>query len=238
MRKVYLFCLFMTFSVIGCGHDDYLVDSVIQPEVINDSPFKGCRISIMGNSRCTFRGYIPSSNRTYYPRYDVNNVKLTWWWKTIDMLGAKLEVNESFSAGRVSNRHPSFPSYIDRVKNLGNPDIIFFWGGINDQRNNTPLGVLDFAKPIEELDESIFSHAIDKLIRLMQEYYPNAKIVVFIEDDINDEGYINTLKEVASHYELKTIDLSELSTTRCQGLHYDTHGMQQIVDETIKQLGL
>lgn len=239
MRKIHLLCfLFIALPFISCGHNDYLEDSVVMPESRIDSPFKGCKISIMGNSRCTYRGYIPSANRTYYPRYDINNVNLTWWWKVIKILDAKLEVNESFSAGRVSNRHPSFPSYIDRVGNLGNPDVIFFWGGINDQRNNTPLGNLDFTKTIDELDESSFAPAMDKLIRLMIKCYPNAEIIIFIEDELNDDGYINTLKEIAAHYGLKTIDLTGLTTTRCQGLHYDIHGMQQIVDETIRQIGL
>lgn len=263
MRNSSVFLLlFVTLSIVACDHEDVLEDirtesvdscncifqndSVYNDTIGNGSYlvnpgyklYKGCKVSLMGNSRCTYRGYIPPINRTYYPRYDINNVKLTWWWKVIDIMGASLEINESYSAGRVSNRHPLFPSYIDRVGNLGNPDIIFFWGGINDQRNKTPLGTLDFDKPIDDLDESCFASALDKLIRLMMKLYPKAKIIVFIEDALNDKGYIGVLKEVASHYNLKTVDLTDLVTTRCQGLHYDIHGMQQIVDETVKQLGL
>ncbi len=263
MRKCSAFLFFfVTLSIIACDHEDVFEDirtenidsckcisqndSVINDTVGNNpnqsnpsyKPYKGCRVSIMGNSRCTYRGYIPPVNRTYYPKYDIDDVKLTWWWKVIDIMEASLEINESYSAGRVSNRHSSYPSYIDRVGNLGNPDVIIFWGGINDQRNNTPLGTLDFDKPIDDLDESCFAPALDKLIRLMMSLYPKAKVIIFIEDALNDKGYIGVIKEVANHYNLQTVDLTDLETTRCQGLHYDVHGMQQIVDETVKQLGL
>ena len=100
------------------------------------------------------------------------------------------------------------------------------------------MGTLDFSKPIEELDEGYFATALDKLIRLMITYYPHAEIVFFIEDNISDDGYISVLREVANHYDLKIVDLSGLMTTKCDALHYDTHGMQQIADETVKQLGL
>lgn len=263
MRKSFIFLFYLvTLTIVACDHEDVYEDirkenvdscncfsqndSVYNDTISNGSnqdyhiykPYKGCRVSLMGNSRCTYRGYIPPVNRTYYPRYDINNVKLTWWWKVIEIMEANLEVNESYSAGRVSNRHPSYPSYIDRVGNLGHPDVIFFWGGINDQRNKTPLGVLDFEKSIDDLDESCFASALDKLIRLMMKLYPKAKVIIFIEDALNDKGYIGVLKNVANHYNLRTVDLTDLETTRCEGLHYDIHGMQQIVDETVKQLGL
>ena len=239
MRIRHLLCfLFITLSIVACDKEDVVTSNDNDTTPVTYKPYKGCKVSIMGHSRCTYKGYIPSSNRTFYPKYDVNNVKLTWWWKLLNVMEAKLEVNESFSAGRVCNTHPTYPSYIDRVGNLGDPDVILFWGGINDQRKNTPLGTLDFSKPLEELDEGCFASAMDKLVRLMFEKYPKAEIIIFIEDSITDEGFIYVLRELATHYNLKTVDLSALMFSTGDGIQYNALGMQQIVDETVKQLGL
>lgn len=240
-RFYFVMLLFVTMSIVACETDDII--PVNQEESIDfptdpTNPYQGKKISIISHSRGTYSGYIPKGNRSFYPKGDVVNVKFTWWWKLINALGAKLEINESFSAGRVSNTHPTYPSFIDRVGNLGNPDVILFWGGINDQRKKTSVGTLDFSTPLEDLDESKFASALDKLVRLMFQFYPNAEVIIFIEDKLNDQGYIDVLREVADHYELKTVDLTDLKATTLDGVHHDANGMQQIVDETLIQLGI
>ena len=72
----------------------------------------------------------------------------------------------------------------------------------------------------------------------MFQFYPNAEVIIFIEDKLNDQAYIDVLREVADHYELKTVDLTDLKATTLDGVHHDANGMQQIVDETLIQLGI
>lgn len=72
----------------------------------------------------------------------------------------------------------------------------------------------------------------------MISHYPQAEIIFFIEDDISDDEYIELLRDVANHYNLRIVDMSGIKTTKCDELHYDAHGMQQIADETVRQLGL
>ena len=241
-----LFCLIillLTFPLlIACAEGDPLKDNII--DVIEEGPdniaiekdyYKGKRISIIGNSRCTYKGEIPASNRSFYPRGDINDVTKTWWWIVIDSINATLEVNNSYSAGRITNSHPTYPNYQSRIGKLGNPDIIFLWGGVNDQNNGIPVGDINFDLSDEELDSSKFATAFIKLIRSMKTLYANAQIIVFIETDLNAE-YTNTLHQIASYYNLKTIDLTHLSTSKMDALHYNSVGMTQIANETIKQL--
>ena len=221
----------------------------------NFVPFlKGKKISIMGNSRCTFNGYIPSGNATKYPANDVTTVNQTWWWKVINALGAKLELNNSYSGGRVTTVE-SAKSYITLYNNhgLGNPDVIFLWGGINDLRNSAVLGGLNFDTPTESLDKTTFAGAMDYLVRTIMADHPNAYIVMFIEDCLSfNEAWVQVLYDIANHYYVPrwevnsankggiigVIDLSNLMSEakRYDSLHYNAEGMQTIASETLKKL--
>lgn len=228
------------------------VTDVLQQNFI---PFlKGKKISIMGNSRCTFNGYIPSANATKYPANDVKLVNDTWWWKVINALCAELELNNSYSGGRVTTVEPA-KSYITIYNSygLGNPDVIFLWGGINDLRNNAVLGELDFNTPTESLDKTTFAGAMDYLVRTIIADHPNAYIVMFVEDCLSfNEAWVQVLYDIANHYYVPrwevnsankggiigVVDLSNLMSEaqRYDSLHYNAEGMQTIASETLKKL--
>lgn len=240
-KSFYFFLLLFTPFLTACADDDYFVENVIEENENRDSVFvdrelfKGKRISIIGNSRCTYKGFIPVSNRTFYPKGDVNDVSKTWWWIVLNSIGATLEINNSYSAGRVTNTHSTYPNYYDRIADLGNPDIIFFWGGVNDQNNGIPVGVVDFSLSDEDLDESQFAPAMIKLLRKAKELYKNSQIVIFIENDLSSV-YANVLCEIAFHFDMKIINLNQLTPSKMDALHYDSAGMNQIASETIRQL--
>ena len=245
-NRLYFLVLLFTFPLFfACAEDDPFRDKIdvidegnnSKPEniIIDKDYYKGKKISVIGNSRCTYKGAIPLSNRTFYPRGDVNDITKTWWWIVINSINATLEVNNSYSAGRITNSHSSYPNYQSRIDNLGNPDIIFLWGGVNDQNNGIPIGEINFDLSDDELEPSKFAPALIKLIRTMKTLYPNAQIIMFIETELEAE-YINTLHQIALYYKLKTIDLTHLSTSKMDALHYNSSGMTQIANETIKQL--
>ena len=221
----------------------------------NFVPFlKGKKISLMGNSRCTFNGYIPSGNATKYPINDVTTVNQTWWWKVINALGAELELNNSYSGGRVTTVEPA-KSYITIYNSygLGNPDVIFLWGGINDLRNSAELGELNFDTPTANLDKTTFAGAMDYLVRTIISEHPNAYIVMFVEDCLSfNEAWVQVIYDIANHYYVPrwevnsankggiigVVDLSNLMSEakRFDSLHYNAEGMQTIASETLKKL--
>lgn len=199
------------------------------------SKYQNKKVSIMGNSRCTYAGYIPLGNRAYYPKGDVNTVRKTWWWIVLDYLGASLEINNSYSAGRITNTHPSYPNYLDRVDNLGSPDIIFLWGGVNDQNNGIDVGAVDTLIPYEEFEQDKFAPSLIKLIKRMHSLYDKAKIILFIENDLRGD-YKASMQKIATYFELETIDISDFPTCKSDALHYNSMGMTQVANEVIRQL--
>ena len=97
------------------------------------------KVSVLGDSYYTFIGVIPSNYSTFYPndRNDVTEVEQTWWSLYINAKGYVLEKNDSWGGtticgtgyGRMDSSRNNF---ISRVDSLGNPDIIFVFGGTND----------------------------------------------------------------------------------------------------------
>lgn len=243
MKYFYLFALMMLPFFSACSKEDYILEDynrdviVIPPtdhQLLKDY-YRGKKISIIGNSRCTFKDNIPSTNRSFYPKGDVDHISKTWWSMVINDIEATLEINNSFSAGRISNTHPTYPNYYSRIDNLGNPDVIFLWGGVNDQNNGISIGGIDFYLSDEDLDESYFAPALIKLIRKMRSLYSQAKIILFIEDNLGYD-YVTGLFQIASYYNLQTIDFSNLAISKMDALHYDAKGMSQIASEAIRQL--
>ena len=108
-------------------------------------------VSILGDSYSTFDGFVtPSTNEMWYYEEnrnttDVNDVTQTWWHKFISENGFKLCINNSWSGATISyygysGNDYSERSFIRRLNNLGNPDIILIFGGTNDSWAGAPMG--------------------------------------------------------------------------------------------------
>lgn len=203
----------------------------------------GAKVSIMGNSICTFAGYVPSGNRTQYPNNDVQSVADTWWWQFIKTMGASLDLNNSYSAGRVTNTHETYPSYLDRYRSIGigTPDLLILWGGINDMRNGTVCGSPRFEigyDDIAMLDESIFAEAWQKLVLMVMHDHPDCKIVSICEPYL-DEEYRAVIVDVAQNYGLYAcVDLSQKGEQikRYDSLHPTAEGMKYICNDILLRL--
>lgn len=110
------------------------------------------KVSILGDSYSTFQGIIPANYSTFYPnnQNDVKEVEQTWWSLYIKAKGYELEKNDSWGGtticgtgyGRMDSSRSNF---ISRVDSLGNPDIIFVFGGTNDAWANSPVGEYQYS---------------------------------------------------------------------------------------------
>ena len=116
------------------------------------------KVSILGDSYSTFKGIIPDGYATFYPdaNNDVKEVEQTWWSLYIEAKGYQLEKNDSWGGTTICGTgyfgmDSSRSAFTTRVDLLGDPDIIFVFGGTNDAWANSPMGEYQYSRCISSL---------------------------------------------------------------------------------------
>lgn len=138
------------------GENGYPVISGL-PADPNVKPKAKKKVSIIGDSISTFKGWIPGGYSAHYPATDatLTLVNETYWYRLIHdyMSSAEVEVNIAFSGSTVTNTtaenyaskygdatnawwHNSFSERFAACGGVGNPDIIIVHGGTNDWAHN------------------------------------------------------------------------------------------------------
>lgn len=196
------------------------------------------KVSVLGDSYSTFEGWIPEGYIAWYKpvvpagrQTDVTTPEETWWKILIDENGYQLETNNSYSGSTICNtgyegNDYSDRSFINRVDLLGNPDIIYVFGGTNDSWAGSPIGEYIWE---DWTPEQLYSYrpATAYLMSSLKEKYPEAEIVVLINDEISDDVKESTA-EICRHYGVPFIQLEGIE--KMTG-HPDRKGMRQIVEQ-------
>lgn len=165
-----------------------------------NNPYYKKQVSILGDSVSTLEGYNPLGHNLFFKgevcaKSGVKNMSDTWWGQVIELLGAELLVNNSWSGSRVSklpNTQSLFPSGCsdERTGNLHihnvKPDVIIVYLGTNDWGYGVSpepkrMGFFDKHKKIHvdgfvPPDESVFSFAYDLMIKKLRKNYLDAEI--------------------------------------------------------------
>lgn len=204
------------------------------------------RVTIFGDSYSTFEGYIPSTHEPWYApegsafsKGDTNDVKLveqTWWWKVIDRLGAKLEVNNSWSGSTVGyygyqNENYDYRSFNTRAAYLGEPDIILCCCGTNDSWTGEKVGEYKYANWTEN-DMWYFRPAMARLVSTIRTNYPMAKLYIIVNSELKPE-HTETMHTVARHYGVTSIQLHDIDK---QSGHPSQEGMEAIARQVLEVL--
>lgn len=213
-----------------------LVESLSSIKRFNIIDLKRKKISILGDSLSTFKGYIPEGNYIYYPNdnNDVTSVEQTWWYKLIQETNATLEVNNSSSGSKVSGGVANY-SYTERYTNLGNPDYIIIHGGTNDIWQNVPVGTLHFESKDEELNINEFADAYDLMIRRILKLYPHANIMLVVPAAVSDE-YANVINTIAQHYDVIGVTVLKDYNISLYSGHYQVAGMETVKEAVRESL--
>ena len=199
-------------------------------------------VSILGDSYSTFEGFVtPSTNEMWYyeetrDQTDVDDVTQTWWWQVIDKGGYKLCLNNSWSGSTIgyygySGNDYSERSFIKRMNNLGNPDIIFVFGGTNDSWAGAPMGEFKYDR-LRQDDFFSYRPALSFLLSQMKKRYPNVKIYFIINDGLSEEVTSST-KTICDHYAIEYIPLVNIDK---KNGHPSVKGMAQISEQILKKI--
>lgn len=197
------------------------------------------RVSILGDSYSTYEGMVePDTNLVWYkpvPKEgrptDVTRPEQTWWKIFIDRNGYELECNNSYSGSTVCNtgygsRDYSDQSFVTRLTNIGNPDMIIVFGGTNDSWADSPLGEYVWS---DWTPRQLYSYrpATAYMISELQRLHPEAEIVVIGNDQVKPEIKTSTA-EICNHYGVKYVQLHDIEK---MSDHPDSKGMVQIADQ-------
>lgn len=224
------------------------------------SVYKGKKLSILGDSISTYSGYIPDGQDPYYPRGTVQNVSDTWWHKLMTALGMTLEMNNSWSASRVTTTNgETSAGCMARTAALGtNPDVIIVWMGINDFDFEVALGTYDGKTAIPSTTTT-FREAYGIMLHKIMTNYPLAEIwcctLPQVEKnspsgfpEVNGNGialatFNEAIRELAAAFGAKVLEHSgsgmtyfNLSTYCSDDLHPNKYGHSVLANSDIRQM--
>ena len=157
----------------------------------------------------------------------------TWWDLYIKAMGYQLEENNSWGGTTICNTgyggmDSSASAFTSRVDMLGDPDIIFLFGGTNDAWAGSPVGEYQYEGWSTE-DCKSFRPALAKLLDALQKRYPKAQIYSILNSELREE--INeSCRVICKHYNVQLIELYDIEK---QNGHPSINGMQSICDQLI-----
>lgn len=218
--------------------------------VKSDEP-KNIKFSVLGDSYSSFEGTVdPETNDVWtYEEIDVTSAEQMWWHKVATEMEWTLDKNNSFSGSLISNFYdfnggdyygPN--SFIRRMDNLGNPDVIFILGGTNDVWQNAPFGDYVYADWTEE-QLCTFRPALAYLLDNVKQHYPKAKLYFILETHpcpggVDAESLLNlaeSVHRVTYHYGVDCIDLYDVHK---KWWHPDVQGQKDIADQVLEYLAI
>lgn len=196
------------------------------------------KVSILGDSYSTFHGYVtPDTNLCWYgvpgekKENDVTKVEETWWYRFINEHGLQLERNNSYSGSTVCNTgyekaDYSDRSFITRMDNLGNPDILLVFGGTNDSWAGAPIGEYKY-EDWTKAELYSFRPAFCRLMDYLTRNYPQTKIYNITNTELSD-AVTNSMDEICRHYGVTNIRLHDVDK---QWGHPSVQGMKSISEQ-------
>jgi hypothetical protein len=201
-------------------------------------------VLIIGDSYSTFQDCVPEGHHIYYTgagECGVNQKSDTWWYKLIEMTGANLIRNDSWSGaticytGRVSPEFAYNSSFVNRMHLLVRDrfferekiDTILVFGGTNDSwLETTPKGEIKLSDWSEE-DLYFSLPAICYMAAKLKATLPDGNIIFIINTDL-DERITSAIKLASEHFGTSYIELENINK---QNGHPTPKGMRDIAEQ-------
>ena len=208
-----------------------------------EAPATGMKLSILGDSISTFKGWIPEGNLVFYPENGaVKDVAQTWWKIVLDELGLTLCANGSSSGsasfGYSQEADPMYGCSDHRISQLAGadgeaPDIIIGYMGTNDVLMSAAIGDNDGLQAVGEGLVGSLSDGYTMILDKIKRQYPQAKVycctllpmgdwgtteaqpfVPFVNgQNVTSEAYSERIRLIAGNRGLPIIDLEKCGIT-------------------------
>ena len=201
--------------------------------------------SILGDSISTFNDFIPNGYISWYPNDAMTNgnnctdVTNTWWYKFAKDYNCVLQANESYAGTPICNdgysagtTDASDKSFIARMINLPQSDLILIFGGANDSWNNVGIGEYKYNEWTTE-DFSTFRPAMAYMLDYLTKHHVGAKIV-FIKYTGLSSDISNSIDTICEHYNVDCLSLKD--TISKTSNHPNITGMADICAQLIDYL--
>lgn len=208
-----------------------------------EEPETGMKLSILGDSISTFKGWIPEGNLVFYPENGaVKDVAQTWWKIVLDELGLTLCANGSSSGsasfGYSQEADPMYGCSDHRISQLAGaggeaPDIIIVYMGTNDVLMSAAIGDNDGLQVVGEGLVGSLSDGYTMILDKIKRQYPQAQVycctllpvgdwgtteaqpfVPFVNgQNVTSEAYSERIRLIAGNRGLPVIDLEKCGIT-------------------------
>ena len=203
----------------------------------------GMKLSILGDSISTFKGWIPEGNLVFYPENGtVKDVAQTWWKIVLDELGLTLCANGSSSGsasfGYSQEADPMYGCSDHRISQLAGadgeaPDIIIVYMGTNYVLMSAAIGDNDGLQAVGEGLVGSLSDGYTMILDKIKRRYPQAQVycctllpvgdwgtteaqpfVPFVNgQNVTSEAYSERIRLIAGNRGLPIIDLEKCGIT-------------------------
>ena len=202
------------------------------------------KMSVLGDSYSTFGGEVtPATNLCWYngtdgayaaDTIDVKSADQTWWRILASETGMRVDTNNSYSGSTIcltgyNGADFSDRAFITRIHNLGDPDVIYVFGGTNDSWAGAPIGEFKY-KGWTEKDLYSFRPAFAYLLDQLKHLYPHARVVNITNCELSDD-VTGSMDKICRHYGVKNVRLRSIN--KIYG-HPSAAGMRSIAAQILQ----
>lgn len=226
--------------------------AVIMSACVKPNDPDAIKFSVLGDSFSSLVGTVdPETNDvwTSYGNVGVTSAEQMWWHKVATEMDWVLDKNNSFSGSLVCN-FTAFDggdyygpnSFIRRMDNLGNPDVIFVFGGTNDIYKKAPVGEYVYSDWTED-QLCAYRPGMAYMLANLKRLYPKAEIYFLVDMElcINDttiepetrQAYLDSMHRIANHYNVSCIDIYGIHKV---WWHPDEEGQDGIASQVLEVL--
>ena len=227
---------------VDFSDDTILINSEPEKENGEEKEVKKYKtFSILGDSYSTYTEFVePANNAVWYPSNantpnDVKDVNDTWMKLFEKEYGAELVMNNSYSGspicydgyGKGETDSVEF-SYVKRVENLKDAELIIVEGATNDCWAGAQIGEYKYSD-WTDADLTTFRPALAYVFDYLKKNHSSSDIVFMLNNGLSPE-IIESVETICEYYDISLLKLDDISK---RSDHPNKQGMAEIKNQLI-----